>query len=154
MSWRGALAVVVLAGAVAAACGGAMPRAQYERELGKIHDKRNQAVGQLNSAEPDDVQFFVDTQRDMQLAAQDLDRIRPPGDLKQAHKAYVESLYGLAQVLGRLADCARLGKRDEQAARDCRRKIDQSLLDEEQNDFDEAYTIYREQGFKLSKPPQ
>lgn len=149
---RAGALVVVTAVLIAPGCGGLEP-GQYERELVKIHDRRIESVGKLGSADTGDVKFYAGQQKQMQLAADDLDRIQPPGEVRKAHDTYVDSLYGLARVMGKLADCARLQQRSELRARACRAAIEQSLLDEVQNDFFEAYTILRHEGYDLAKPP-
>lgn len=145
-----ALAVALAAGAaLLAGCADRQSRREYERQLGDVYWVRQGALGEVTTAGLEDPETLAKAQRTIRQAAADMDATSPPAEVQQAHDAYVESLRGLSAMLGKLADCARLGRRDPDAGTRCRREIEDSDLDEVQNDFDEADTIFRTKGYKL-----
>lgn len=147
-----ALVALVTAAASLSGCAERLGKPEYEEQLVKLSAERAKVLEELPAHGTGDVKFYADAQKRVQLLAEDLDAIEPPADVQQAHDVYVDSLYGLARVLGKLADCARQQQRDAAGADECRTSIEQADLDEVQNDFDEAEAIYRHEGYKLPRP--
>jgi hypothetical protein len=133
----------------AAGCAERMTKSRYEEEVGKLMAERTKILNELPTHDGTDVQYFARSQESIQQGASDLDRLQPPKEAEQAHEMHVEGMRGLARLLGKLADCARLAQRDAGAGRTCRDEINQLELDEVRNDFFEADTIYEEHGYKF-----
>lgn len=146
------LVLALLLAAAAWALGGCTDRQskhQYEAQLEDVYYVRETVLGDLATVGLDDVTSLAKAQRRIEQVAQDMDSTVPPADVQQAHDAYVESLRGMSRMLGQLADCARLAHTNQQQGVECRKRIEDAELDEIENDFNEADTIYRARGYKL-----
>jgi hypothetical protein len=143
------LMLVAVIAMVGSGCAERQSKEQYGEQVEKLYVMRSQYVQNLSNTDSDDVSYYAKAQAKLRSAASDLESISPPKELEQAHDRHVEGLRGLSQVFGKLADCGRAEQRTPGAAAQCRRKIEQSDLDEVQNDLDEADAIYREAGYKV-----
>lgn len=130
-------------------------RGQYEKELARIHQLRTATLHELDG-EQDDVRYLTRARMAILDAVDDMKRISPPREVERAHQRYISSLEGMADVLARMASCARLersitseSEAGEGRAAECRQAIDSTILDQIENDFSEAEAIYRQEGYDL-----
>lgn len=148
--WRVARLVALAAVAlIVAGCAERQSKSQYEDALVRLHAGQGQVINELKERDVADVEWFDDAQQRMRRAADDLEAIQPPKQVEAAHRRHLEGLRGLARLLGRLGDCARLASRDRQAGESCRSNIDQLEIDEVRNDLAEADAIYEAEGFRV-----
>ncbi len=124
---------------------------EYEKAMTDAREARIVAISGLESGEhTDDLEFLVKEQKEIRLAADELDSLEPPKDVKDAHEANVDGLYSLAKLLGKLADCARVSAKDTSKGQACRLTIGQEQLDEVTNNFDTADSVYKSEGYSLT----
>ncbi|MCW2925032.1 MAG: hypothetical protein JWM98_2436 [Thermoleophilia bacterium] len=132
--------------------GGCTPRQsrdQYEERLGGALAARTEVTGQLDGKELHTAADYDAAAKKVTNALDDLESDPPPGDVENAHERMVSGMEGLAALLSRLGRCESLGEHSAQDARACRQSIGQDVYDEIRNDFGEANTIYRQEGFSL-----
>lgn len=144
-----AVIAVLIATALLGGCTNRESSDAYEERIAKIYTLRTATISGLASASQTDVDQYAEAQRKISQAAEQLEAVDPPRDVQQAHDRYVEALYGLSKLLANLADCGRAESGGDDAARACRRKLSGERIDEVRNDFAEADTIYRHEGYKL-----
>lgn len=143
--WRVALllacACVTLAG-----CAARQSKEQYQERLEAAGKVRQQVSVRVNGDQLSSEGDYAEAARSLREAADELDSDRPPRNVEPAHDAMVQGLEGLADLLELLAACE---GRSDQERRACRQDISQEVFDEVRNDFGEANTIYRQEGFSL-----
>lgn len=145
-----AFVVLVLACFVATGCTARQSQSQYEDRLEQALAVRTDVTGKLDSGQLRTPADFDAAEKRLLAALDELDADPPPRDAEAAHASMVSGLEGMAALLGRLGRCEALAKVSEQDRRVCRQSIDQSVFDEIRNDFAEANTIYRAEGYSLS----
>lgn len=146
------VALLAVASGVGVGCAERQSEGQYEDTIKTMHTERTMILRQLTPERSRDLTWLSTSQGKVEGMGRDLEAIQPPAVIESAHDRHVEGLDGLARILSRLADCARLEKRERARGEECRGKINQLELDEVRNDLDEADTIYREHGLKLDQP--
>jgi hypothetical protein len=141
--------VLVALSLVLGGCTARQSQDQYEERLEQALAVRHDVAQKM------DQQSFADA-KDYQLASEqvlgsldELDADPPPRNLQDAHDSMVSGMEGLATLLDRLGRCEALAQASQQDRRACRQSIGQDVYDAIRNDFDEANTIYREEGLSL-----
>lgn len=134
---------------VVSGCTARQSRAQYEERLEQALEARAQATRQLDSDALTTQAQYDAAAAKVAAALEELDADPPPSDAEPAHDRMIDGLEGLSALLGRLGRCTALGEASDQDERACRASIGQGVYDEIRNDFGEANTIYREEGFSL-----
>lgn len=134
---------------IATGCTARQSRQQYEERLEQALDVRTQVTRKLEAGELQSPQDYQQESERVQSAVEQLDADPPPRDAEHAHESMVSGMEGLAVLLSRLGRCEALGSASEQDRRVCRQSIEQQVYDDIRNDFTEANTIYREEGFSL-----
>lgn len=128
-------------------CTARQSRDQYEQRLSaaaavRVEVSRAFNAGQLHGR----TQHEAAAER-VERALRDLDADPPPRSAQDAHDAMVRGMQGLAALLRRVAECEALAAQQQRAR--CRDQIPPDVFDEIRNDFAEANTIYRQEGFSL-----
>lgn len=91
------LALVACAGLVAA-CGG-LSKTQYQKQVKKIMDKvEKDGKNVFSSSNPTEADFKK-AEKLINQAADDLDDISPPSDVKDLHKSMIEDIRTLADAM-------------------------------------------------------
>lgn len=134
---------------LASGCTARQSRDQYESRLAAALETRTSVTNQLDRRSLASAAAYDQASEQVQSAAAELDADAPPKDVQHAHDRMMQGLDGLAALLDRRGRCERLAATAEQDARACRKSISQDVYDEIRNDFGEADTIYREEGFAL-----
>lgn len=115
------LAVFAIAGVLAAGCGGEASKGDYEREVNDVNTELEQEFDKFQDGTPTkaEMERGADIISD---AADDLDDIDPPDDVKQTHEDLVgtirklgESLRVMAPALEASGGGGKLSTEDEQA---------------------------------------
>jgi hypothetical protein len=145
--------VVLLAVAcfVAAGCTARQSQEQYEERLDGALGTRDEVSGMLSGGGERTPEAFDAASDKVSIALDELDADPPPGNLQPAHDRMVEAMEALAVLLDRLGRCEALTAASEQDARACRQSIGQDVYDDIRNDFNEANTIYRQEGLSLAR---
>lgn len=143
--WRVAL-LLACASLTVAGCAARQSKEQYQERLEAAGGVRQQVSVRVNGDQLSSQGDYEEAVRSLREAADELDSDLPPRNVQAAHDAMVQGLEGLADLLELLATCE---GRTDQERRACRQDISQEVFDEVRNDFDEANTIYREEGFSL-----
>ncbi|MCW2961003.1 MAG: hypothetical protein JWM25_733 [Thermoleophilia bacterium] len=144
-----ATALLVIAAAVLVGCTARQSTEQYEQRLEQALSVRSKVTDQLDTRSISDPNAFAAASKQVVSALDELDADPPPRAVVDAHDRMVQGLEGLAALLDRMGRCEELTKASEQDARACRQSISQDVYDEIRNDFGEADTIYRQEGFSL-----
>ena len=132
---------------------GCTPRqsdAQYEERLDRALKARTAVTAQLDGGSLRTPEQYDAASRQMTEALDGLDADPPPRNAAAAHASMIAGMEGLAVLLGKMGRCAALAKASDQDRRACRQSIEQSVYDDIRNDFSEANTIYRAEGYSLS----
>lgn len=132
-----------------AGCTARQSQDQYEERLEQAIAVRQNVSSQLESQQLGDAKAYEQASGEVLSALDELDADPPPRNLQDAHESMVNGMEGLATLLDRLGRCESLAQASEQDRRACRQSIGQDVYDEIRNDFDEANTIYREEGLSL-----
>lgn len=139
----------IVAVAVSSGCAPRQSRDQYQDRLtGAVSTRLSVSDALSKQAYTTKEQYEAAAQR-VATAKHQLDTDQPPRGLSDAHQSMLDGLEGLQALLSRLGRCAALADHAEQDARACRQSISQGVYDEIRNDFTEADTIYRHEGFSL-----
>jgi hypothetical protein len=104
---------------------------------------------QLDQRTLADAGAFEAAAQEVRSSLDELDADPPPRNLQDAHESMVSGMEGLSTLLDRLGRCEALAQASQQDRRACRQSIGQDVYDAIRNDFDEANTIYREEGLSL-----
>jgi outer membrane murein-binding lipoprotein Lpp len=96
-----ALVAALLCAALLAGCGGTS-KADYQKQVKKIGSKVEKDIDKLDSGSPStkDIDAAHDS---IDQAADDIDDIDPPSEVKDLHEDLVSTLHDTADVLDRLA---------------------------------------------------
>ena len=143
-------AAALLCGAGLAGCTARQSRDQYGERLEQALATRAEVTGQMEREDLRSATEYARASHEVTASLEELDADPPPRGLGAAHERMVTGLEGLAALLARLGRCESLARASAQDRRACRQSIDQQVYDEIRNDFDEADTIYRQEGFSLS----
>lgn len=122
---------------------------QYEERLDQALTVRQGVAQQLDQHSYGDAQAYDAASQEVLSSLDELDADPPPRNLQDAHESMVSGMEGLATLLDRLGRCEELADASSQDRRACRQSIGQDVYDAIRNDFDEANTIYREEGLAL-----
>lgn len=147
--------VVLVVAAVISGCVQRESKDEYKLDAKKVYDQRLASVQSLNSIDRADAASFRASAKQIRKAANELESIAPPGEVQVAHTLYVRSLREYAKVLDLFAGCARIYATDSGRGMECRRNIPQGLVDDTENDYANAISIYKEKGYTfpmLEKP--
>lgn len=139
-----ACALVVLAG-----CQARQSQEQYEERLGAVALVRAEVVEGLERGKYADAEAYERASERVSAAIEQLDVDPPPRALRTAHDRMIGGMGGLAILLDRLARCEERAEASQQDRRACRQSIGQEAYDAIRNDFEEANTIYREEGVPI-----
>lgn len=134
---------------LASGCTARQSRTEYEDRLKQALEVRQQVVGKLDGHQLTTQAQYDDAAKLVNASLDELDSDPPPRDARDGHDSMVAGMEGLASLLGRLGRCEGLGAVSDQDQRACRQGISQDVYDEIRNDFSEANTIYRSEGFSL-----
>jgi hypothetical protein len=138
---------------IAAGCTARQSREQYEERLASATDVRIQITKALTSNQFTTQEQYTEAAASVADALAALDADAPPQAVAAGHERMVEALEALEILLTRRGRCAALERVSAQDARACRMSIEQSVYDEIRNNFGEADTIYREEGYSLTGIP-
>lgn len=122
---------------------------QYESRLEQALSIREDVSTKLDERGYADAPAYDIAAQQVLSSVEELDADPPPRNLQHAHESMVSGMEGLAALLDRLGRCEALARASDQDRRACRQSIDQDVFDAIRNDFDEANTIYREEGLSL-----
>ena len=114
--------MIALAGALLAGCGedqagssGPLSKAEYEREFRAAVDRVEQSPRiETGNSLPEQATALAEGQKRMLGLADDLEDLRPPREIDQAHQAYLAALRGAARDMNGLIGLLRRG--DERGA--------------------------------------
>ncbi|MCW2955381.1 MAG: hypothetical protein JWO69_250 [Thermoleophilia bacterium] len=143
------VAALSTAALVLSGCTARQSRDQYETRLEQAVSVRTEVTGDLDERELGSMESFETATDEVSRALRELDADAPPRDVEDAHERMVRGLEGLVALLDRRGRCEALVQHSEQDARACRQSIGQDVYDQIRNDFGEADTIYRQEGFSL-----
>jgi hypothetical protein len=132
------------------ACTARQSQDQYEERLDQAVATRTTVSGQLAGDDLADADAYAAAAAEVERAVDELDADAPPRNLQDAHERMVAGMQGLGVLLERLGRCEALARADEQDRRACRQAIGQDAYDTIRNDFDEANTIYRQEGVSVA----
>lgn len=139
-------AACLLASFALVSCTARQSTDQYEARLTHAQDVQSDVARALQAGEYEDEDAYLAASERVGEALVELDSDAPPGNVQAAHDRMVEAMDGLAILLDRLARCERRIEASEQDRRACHQAIGQDVYDEIRNDFDEANTIYGQEG--------
>lgn len=106
------------------ACG-ATSKADYKAQVKKIGDRvQKDTKGALNGSGQPSSKQLKDAQTSLNKAADDLDDITPPSDVKQGHEDLVKAVRAMARYVGTLSDAMATIKKDPSKASGLLDKID------------------------------
>jgi hypothetical protein len=145
------VALLVAACFIATACTARQSQAQYEERLERALDARDETSDMLSGGGERTPETFDAASDKVSSALDELDADPPPRNLQPAHDRMVEAMEALAILLDRLGRCEALKRASDQDARACRQSIGQDVYDDIRNDFNEANTIYRQEGLSLAR---
>ena len=143
------VALALVCAVVLVGCAARQSDGQYQERLEQALAIRIEVTNRLEREEFDDRAAYEAAAEQVRTALDELDADPPPRGIQQGHERMIAALEGLSTLLVRLGRCEALGERSEQDGRACRQSIGQDVYDEIRNDFGEADTIYREEGFTL-----
>ena len=146
------LFIPIVACCVVLLCTGCTPRQskdQYQERLSNAVAVRNDVSNGLTRHQYSSGAEYTQAMKRVVDASDELSSDQPPRGLGDAHEQMVAGMEGLQVLLSRLGRCADLESTSHQDARACRQSISQDVYDEIRNDFEEADTIYRQDGLSL-----
>lgn len=142
------VAVIVLLAAIAGGCTQRQSQDQYEERLQDAVEARDQAVDQVTYGKLTDDTQYAEAIKRVRHASDELDADAPPKQLEAGHERMVAGMAGLARLLELLQRC---DAHDTSEARlQCRSDIEPDVYDTIRNDFEEANTIYRQEGLSIA----
>ena len=94
------LALAIMASALLLAGCGGVSKKEYEKDVNKVMKSVDE--GNFNSSDPKAANL-KDASKDIEKAADDLDDITPPDDVKDLHNDLVEGVRELGDLLGDIA---------------------------------------------------
>ncbi|MCW2921187.1 MAG: hypothetical protein JWL76_1061 [Thermoleophilia bacterium] len=130
-------------------CAARQSQDQYEDRLEQALAVRSDVGQRLEQHSYADAQAYELAAQEVLGSLDELDADPPPRNLQHAHESMVSGMEGLSALLDRLGRCEALATASAQDRRACRQSIGQDVYDAIRNDFDEANTIYREEGLAL-----
>jgi hypothetical protein len=143
------VATLVVLGLVLGGCTARQSQDQYEGRLEQAIQVRQNVAAELDKNGYADANAYDLAAQEVLSSLDELDADPPPRNLQDAHDSMVSGMEGLSTLLDRLGRCEALREASEQDRRVCRQSIGQDVYDAIRNDFDEANTIYREEGLSL-----
>ena len=141
------LLLIVLSCTLLAGCQARQSDDQYADRLEQAVAARSEAIAALDGKKLVKRADYDAAAAQLDSAIGELDADPPPRSVQDAHERMLGAMEGLSTLLGRLGRCDELGTRSQQDGRACRASIDQDVYDGIRNDFGEADTIYRAEGF-------
>lgn len=144
---RRTVALLTIVMVVAAGCTQRETPEQYENKVSESYQQRRTLI--ISLATDGDAQYYLKAREAFQEDVDELRDIVPPKDVEHGHEKYIASLEGMVTVLQTLADCKQLQKSNFEAGRNCVFEISTSDLDQIENDFREAETVFEDRGYRL-----
>ncbi len=140
----------LLAFALTAAGCGEMSKAEYQREVEKVGRTAEKGLGQISQAgnqDPDPAEFKA-AAASLRKAANDLEDITPPEEVRQPHNDMIDGIRSLADLMDELAVELPTIKKDPASAMKLLEKIQSNpgikKLDKAKQGFDKAgYTVMK-----------
>jgi outer membrane murein-binding lipoprotein Lpp len=105
-----ALAAALLCAALLAGCGGTS-KADYQKQVKKVGTHVEQDLNKLDSGKPSPADITA-AEKSINQAADDIDAIDPPSEVKGLHNDLVKELHATADVLDRLAPLMKQASKD------------------------------------------
>jgi len=105
------MAAALISAALLAGCGGPT-KSEYQKEMKKISVKAEKDIDKLTSGSQPSAKDIEQAQKTLDQAADDVDDITPPSDVKDLHNDLVKVLHDTADLMGELGPIMELSQKD------------------------------------------
>jgi hypothetical protein len=105
------VAAALITAALLAGCGGPS-KASYEKDMKKISAKAEKDIDKLTSGSQPSAKDIENAQKTLDEAADDVDDIDPPSEVKDLHNDLVKVLHDTADLMGELGPIMELSQKD------------------------------------------